>query len=221
MAPSAIYRLVMNGSCEGQKIVNNFAYRVGVGVDIAGFAVGGAKALADTFVDQVWPDVKACLPTSYTLENVTAYPLHGETFELLYQNPWTKNVLENGTGNAETDGPAMCAIIKFNLEPTTPFGNGIYPPKRGYVALGPLFSGWINNKGQIIDEVFLDGATRLNKAATAMAANLESLVPPVVFFPIRVKTDRVLGLFKVVSWADVGGATLRRNASFRRSRMVE
>lgn len=217
----AIYRAVLKGSYEGQTIVNNLAYRVGVGVDVAGFAVGGADALAHCIKDQVWPDMKPCMPTGYTLESITAYPYHGETLELLYQNPYTLNVLEAGTGNNDTDGPAQCAIIKFNLEPTAILSNGWFPPKRGYVAVGPIFSGWINNKGQIIDEVFLDGTTRLNKLATSLAANLESLLPPVVFFPIRVKSQKVAGIWTLTSFADVGGAQLRRNASYRRSRMIE
>lgn len=218
---TAIYRVVLNGNCEGQAIVNNLAYRVGVGIDVAGFAVGGAEALAKCVKAQVWPKWKPCVPTSYTLENITVYPYHGESLELMYQNPWTENVLENGSNADATDGPAVCAIIKFNLEPTALITNGPKPPKRGYVAVGPIASAAIDNRGMIESSIMLSDESHLKQLSTALAANLESVLPPVVFFPIRVKMEKVLGLFKVTSFADVGGATLRRKSSFRRSRMVE
>jgi hypothetical protein len=55
----------------------------------------------------------------------------------------------------------------------------------------------------------------------ALANNVETLIPPAVFFPIRVHQDKVLGIFKITSYADIRDATLRNQSSFRRSRQPE
>lgn len=216
----ALYHAALHGTYQGQSIVNNLYYRTGIGFDLDGLSIGGAKELADCIKGQVWNKMKPCLPVGYTLERIDVYPYHDGTFDLLYQNPWTLNVLENGTEPDSTDGPATVCIIKFNLEPTQIFANGIMPPKRGYVAVGPVVSGWIDNDGNLTQTAFIGAAARFQELATALAANLENLLPPVVFFPIRMKTLNILGVYKPASWADVGGAVLRRRTSFRRSRMT-
>ena len=155
------------------------------------------------------------------LEDITVYPYHDGTFDLMYQNPWTENVMEAGNGPAETDGPGICAILKFNLEGTAILTNGIKPPKRGYVAVGPIQSAWIDNSGALTDTVFLPADSRLNELGVALAGNLESLLPPVIFFPVRVSQKNILCIWKPVSFADVNGVKVRRRTSFRRSRMIE
>ncbi len=217
----AIYRVVMNGTCEGQNIVNNLYYRTGVGIDLDGLSLGGAKELAQCVKDQVWPKWKYAVSGGYKLEDITVYPYHDGTFDLMYQNPWTENVMESGLGVNETDGPAICAILKFNLEGTVILANGIKPPKRGYVAVGPITSNWIDNTGALTDTVFLPADSRLNDLGVALAANLESLLPPVIFFPVRVSQKNILGVWRPVSFADVNGVKVRRRTSFRRSRMIE
>lgn len=217
----AIYRVVLNGTYQGQAVNNTLFYRTGIGVDVAGLAVGGAQDLANNVKSTIWPKMKECLPNEYTLENITAYPYADGTFDLMYQNPATVNVLETGVLADPTDGPAICAIIKYRLEPTTIVGNGPKPPKRGYIALGPIPSAWINNSGQIDGILFTDPMSKLNQFADALGANLTSILPPVVWFPIRVHQDKVLGILRITSFADVSGATCRRRTSFRRSRMIE
>jgi hypothetical protein len=217
----AIYRAVMNGTYMGQNIVNNLYYRTGVGFDLDGLSLGGAKELALCIKNQVWPKWKFCMTSEYKLEDITVYPYHDGTFDLMYQNPWTENVMEAGNGPAETDGPGICAILKFNLEGTAILTNGIKPPKRGYVAVGPIQSAWIDNSGALTDTVFLPADSRLNELGVALAGNLESLLPPVIFFPVRVSQKNILGIWKPVSFADVNGVKVRRRTSFRRSRMIE
>lgn len=217
----AIYKAVLRGTYAGQNIVNNLFYRTGIGFDLDGLSLGGAKELATCIRGQVWEYMKETLPLGYTLEAIDVYPYHDGTFDLMYQNPWTENVLETGTQVDATDGPAVCAIYKFNLEPTVIFANGFNPPKRGYIAVGPVISGWIDNDGRIVAGVFNTVENTMQRFATALAANLESLLPPVVFYPVRVKQDNILGIFKPVSYADVNGVVLRRRTSFRRSRVIE
>ena len=217
----AIYRVVMNGTYQGQNIVNNLYYRTGVGFDLDGLTLGGAKELSLCVKNQVWNKWKYCVPTGYKLEDITTYPYHDGTFDIMYQNPWTENIMESGMGTDATDGPALCAILKFNLEGTVILANGYKPPKRGYVAVGPIASEWIDNSGALTDTVFLDAQSRLSELGVALAANLESLIPPVIFFPVRVSQKNILGLWKPVSFADVNGVKVRRRTSFRRSRMIE
>jgi hypothetical protein len=217
----AIYRAVLKGSVHGQSIINNLYYRTGIGIDIDGLSIGGADTLGTCIKDQVWPKLKECLPGAYTLETIEVYPFKDGTFDLMYQNPASTRVFEHGTREDASDGPAICAIVKFNLEPTVILENGIKPPKRGYVAVGPIPSAWINDTGKLDETFFVNPLFQLNALADALAANLESLLPPVVFFPVRVRQENILGVWKPVSYADVGGATVRQRTSFRRSRMVE
>lgn len=217
----AIYKVQLNGEVLGQHICNNLFYRTGVGIDLDGLTVGGAAELAAGVKDKVWSKMKASLPSSYTLQDITVYPFHDGSFDLMFQNPYTLNVGESATANMQTDGPAQCAIIKFNLEPTTILPNGVKPPKRGYVAFGPISSSAIDDSGHIVSEVLNDPMNELMQVAKAMSENIENLLPPVIWYPIRVHQDSVLGLLKITSFADISGASVRRLASFRRSRMAE
>jgi hypothetical protein len=112
-------------------------------------------------------------------------------------------------------------IIRMNLEPTTILGNGIKPPKRGYIAVGPIESSNIDNSGHLIDAIFLNLVHPFHALTDALSSNLTNLVPPVQFWPIRVHQEKVLGLFKIRSYADISSCTLRRLTTYRRSRMAE
>lgn len=217
----AIYKVVLNGEYQNQRINNILWYRTGVGIDLDGLTVGGAKELAETVKAEVWPTMRPNLPLTYKLADVTVYPFHDGTFDLMFQNPYTLPVAETGLGNWATNGPAECCIIKFNLEPTTILPNGPKPPKRGYVAIGPIHEGAIDDSGHITDALFNDPGATLNTMAAKFASNLEHALPPVVWYPIRVHQERVLGLWKILSFADVQSAALRRLTSFRRSRQPE
>ena len=217
----AIYKAVINGMAHGQKIVNNLYYRTGIGFELAGLEVGGAKALAASLKAQVAPKMLDCLPSSYEMVDITVYPYDDGSFNLLYQNPWAEPVAQNGTVSEQTDGVSNVMVLKFNLEPTQILGNGVKPPKRGYIALGPVASAWITDDGHIDPAQWVLPNWKPNVLAAALAGNIESLLPPVVWYPIRVSQMKVLGVFKITSFADVGGCVVRRLASFRRSRQPE
>lgn len=216
-----IYKVVLRGECWSQSIQNILWYRTGVGIDIDGLQIGGAFELAETVQDHVWGAMKACVPTAYKLNDIAVYPYNDSTLELVYQNPHIRPVLENGTSTSETDGTALCAIVKFNLEPTTILTNGVKPPRRGYIALGPISSSQIDNSGHLIDDVFLNLVHPYKVFAETLKDDLVHLLPPVSFFPIRARQDKVLGFYKLTSFADVSGVALRRLTSFRRSRQAE
>lgn len=217
----AIYKCVLNGSYHGNRINNILWYRTGLGLDLDGLTVGGAGELANAIKNVVWPKFKVVVPPEYSLLDITVYPYHDDTLELMYQNPFTLAVGDTGDGDNNTDGPAVCMNIKFNLEPTAILPNGVFPPRRGYIAVGPLPSLYVDNTGHITNAIFINPLDNIHKLSAALSENLESLLPPVVWYPIRVSQRKVLGVFKLISFADVSSAAVQRRVSFRRSRLPE
>lgn len=211
------YKVVLNGRYSGQAIVNVLYYRLAFDIVPGGLNFAGAEDLAFQIKQEVWDaGMKVVQPPDYTLENITVYP-YDNAFDLLFQLPYVLPVQEVGTGSSQaTNGPAPCVIVKFNLEPTSPL-NGIYPPRSGYLAIGPVSDQNIDDSGHIFGAALAAYQALANKFAN----NLENLIPPAVFFPIRIKSVKVAGVFRIISYADISSATVRALTSFRRSRMPE
>ena len=220
---SAIYKVVLNGSFQGQDIKNILYYRNGVGIDIGGLTVGGAKECADAVKAIVWPVMRMVLPDAYTLDQIDAYVYDDQTFDLLYQNPHTLGVHQQGaeTGHA-MNGPAPCAIMKYILEPHVILVNGPKPPKRGYLAIGPLTDIRILDDGKL--KLAAPDNLEWDALCAVMANNIATVLPiPAEFFPVRVHADVVgiVGKLKITSFADVRDCVMRTQTSFRRSRQPE
>lgn len=215
-----IYKAVLKGHAWGQSIVNTLWYELGVGIDVDGLTLSGADVLARCIKDQVWSKLKGVHTSDYALDEIIVYPMHSGSFDLVYQNPYTLFVSEAGTNSANTDGVGICVNFNFNLEPTTIL-DGIKPPKRGYIAVGPINSSWIANSGAIEQSFLNDPIGPLKQAADALGQNLESLLPPAIYYPIRVSQTKVLGVWRVLSKAGVSSCTPRLLTSFRRSRMLK
>ena len=213
------YKVVLNGSAYGQDIRNILYYRSGIGVDVSGFTLAGSEALAGNIKQEIWPAMKKVMPAAYSLETIDVSPINDE-FQLVYQMPYSEVVQEAGLVADITVGPAMCYNIKFNLEPTSIL-NGIKPPSRGYVAIGPMPSGWVGTDGYL--KTVDMNAQDMQDFVASLAQNIEQLVPVAfVWYPIRLKQNRILGgLVHWEAYSDVKGAVLARRASFRRSRMPE
>lgn len=209
----------MNGQALGQDIKNILYYRTGLGIDVEGFTWGGAVDVANLVKTEVWPSFKTLMITGYELQDITVYVYDEQDFHLLIQNPATVPVHEFGLQVAPWNGPATCAIVRFVLEPTSILFNGPVPPRRGYLAVGPLRDASINDDGSI--NIAGGEALNWNALCNAVSSNIASVIPPVVFFPIRVKHTSVLGIWTITSFADVSSATLRTQSSFRRSRVPE
>jgi hypothetical protein len=219
----ALYKVVLEGTCQGQAVDNILYYRNGIGVDISGFTVGGTKEVADAVKAIVWPALKQVVPSQYELMQISSYVYNDTTFELLYQNPFTLGVQENGVmGGDSIKGAARCAILKFILETHAVLVDGPRPPKKGYLAIGPLTD----------ENVLADGALNLaggknilwDALCAVMANNVETILPiPAVFYPVRVHMDKVgvIGKLKITSFTDVQAAVMRHFTSWRRSRQPE
>lgn len=213
------YQVTLSGSASGQDIKNILYYRVGFGIDMTAFDFAGAQALAGAVKDVVWPSLKQLVCNQYTLNSIDVKPINDE-FELVYQMPYSLAVGEAGALSLESAGPAMVQNFKFILEPTSIL-NGIKPPSRGYLAVGPLPASDVGEDG-LIKTARMNGS-EVSNFCRDIAQNLEVLLPvPTVWFPCRLKQSRILGgLIHWESFADVKGAVASRRASFRRSRMVE
>jgi hypothetical protein len=214
---NAFYKVVLNGRYQGQAVVNILYYRLGVEFIPGPLNFAGAEDLAFQIIQEIWtPTMKGLYPVEYVLENVTVYP-YSTTFDLLFQMPYVLTVNEAGTqAGLPTNGPAGCAIVRFNLEPTSPL-NGFFAPKSGYVALGPVPDANIDNTGHLVPAY----QGFLQDIGDAMSQDLENLIPPAIFYPIRMKSANVAGVIRFISWADIASASVRSLASFRRSRQPE
>jgi hypothetical protein len=213
------YKVVLNGNAQGQDIKNVLYYRSGLGVDVSGLTLAGSQALAGNVKQEIWPGLKSFIPNDYTLETIDVSPINDE-FQLVYQMPYSEVVQEQGLGTGLTAGPAMCMNIKFNLEPTSIL-NGIKPPARGYIAIGPVSVGNVDETG-FLHTAFMQAAG-IQSFVNSLASNIEQVLPvPFVWFPIRLKQNRILGgLVHWEAYSDIKGAVLSRKVSFRRSRLPE
>jgi len=214
-----IYKVVLNGQCQGQDIKNILYYRTGFEIDISGLTAGGTVECAQAVKSMVWPLLKAVLPVSFEMQDISCYVYDSQDFHLMYQNPTILGVQENGLRAGSLNGPAPCAILRFSLEPHIILVDGPKPPKRGYLAVGPMIDEWIQDSG----EMLLGTVEQLewDLVCAALSNNIGTILPPSNFFPIRVHQDKVLGLWKITSFADVRDCSIRTGSSFRRSRMPE
>jgi len=217
---TAYYKAVMKAVFQDQAIVNILWYRPGLNFDLTGLGDGGTTVLAGLVKDNVWPKLKALMNTTFTMEEVVAYH-YDQSLHLSTQLPGAVPVGETGargTGNGN-GGPAPCAILRFNLAPTSVLDN-FFPPKRGYLAVGPLDDDEVTDDGHVNTTSGSYNAEWGN-LADAVSSNLVSIVPPLEFVPIRIQTKKIAGLITLRGHADIVSAVVRSRASFRRSRLPE
>lgn len=213
------YKVVLNGSASGQDIKNILYYRSGYGIDVSGLTLAGTEALAGNIKQEVWPALKEVLCNQYTLDTIDVSAINDE-FQLVYQMPFSLAVGESGAAVEASAGPAMCMNFKFNLEPTSIL-NGIKPPSRGYVAVGPFPAVYVNEDG-FFPPNHISSSPIVN-VCNALSQNIEQLIPVgFIWYPIRLKQSRILGgLVHWEAFSDIKGCVMSRRASFRRSRMSE
>lgn len=213
------YKVVLNGVANGQDVKNILYYRDGIGFSWVNQLYGGSEVLANNVIQEVVPKMLAVLCDNYSMESVDVYP-HNDALQLTVQQPWSAAVNQPGTQTITSHGIATCINIKFQLEPTG-LMNGIWPPRRAYIALGPIPNTWVGEDGYVPNSIFTFPA--MMECLDALSQDLEFLLPaPGTFYPIRVRHNRAIGsLVKWTSWADVSGCVMNRRGSFRRSRMPE
>lgn len=221
---AGFYKVVLNGTYKGKDNQNTLYYRTAV--DLAGgvFGFGGAAELAEEVHQEVVPAFLDCKPSDYILQTIDVYPRNG-MFELLYQLPYKREVNESGTGITVanlTDGPALAVNFRFNLEPVLLGLQAFTAPKRGYIAVGPVASSWIDDTGRLSETLLTDPQDIMMTLGAALSQNLESIDPPAVWFPIRVAEHYGSASGGLLGWgyADVMGCSVDEYVSFRRSRRI-
>jgi hypothetical protein len=221
---ATFYKAILNGTYAGKDNKNILWYRSAIDPLDGLFGFGGARELAQLIVDHVKVPFLAVKPLGYELQDIDVYP-HNDLLTALYQLPYKLPVKENGslvlTGDS-TDGPGICMNFRFDLEPTVIGLQTLTAPKRGYLAIGPVPSPWIDNDGKLVDSLLTGEDMRIRNLQDAISSDLASIAPPADFFPIRVSQKWGAGSSGggLISWgwADVQGAAVDEYVSFRRSR---
>lgn len=212
----AIFSVALNGICAGQDIVNVLYYRtVSPIVTIADF-LDYAAAIAAEVDENIWDrasgdDMRFLLPDDYTLTNITVNGMDDDGVQLT-TTPYVRPVNETGSNTVNFDTPALCAILKFNLEPA--FGPGVGLPTRGYLALGPLSNDDVASSGLINAANLIT----IQGVANRFAENIITVAPVGTFFPVRIRINPT-GLPFPLGYRDISSVAVRPAASFRKSRM--
>lgn len=219
-----IYSVTLKGLYAGQNVINVLWYRAVTLWGDLGTLLGAQAALCAEVKQEIWDSrspghiggygMEERALTGYTLSSIDCAAYDDEAV-LLSTSPYTLVVNEPGLNNAASNGPAPAAIFKANLEPA--FGPGLFLPKRGYIAFGPIADNAIENDGSLnAAEVVI-----MQTIANHMADNIVTESPIETFFPVRVRVTRVGGLITELGYRDVSGFVVKPIASFRRSRLPE
>lgn len=214
---SAYYSVSLNGTFNGQNIVNVLWYKLGLAFTPGGLNFFGAEHLATCVYNSVWNGgLKQAQSNNYRLRDITVVPFNG-LFDPIYNLPFIREVNEVGNQSGATVGSAGCITCRFVLEPQILGVNGFLPPRRGYLSFGP------------IREIDIDDAGRLSTAAESfyetnlnpVSLTISSLPFPVTYDPIRMRIFRVLGVPILQGWTGISAVDVRPISSFRRSRVPE
>jgi len=211
----SLFKVVLNGTASGQDVKNSLAYRVGVGVDPSIFPRSGAEAVAEQVLDEVVPAFLALVHESYMLETIDVY-CYNEQFSLKYTAPYSLIVNLNGGASGECISPASNITFKANLEPML-ITETMIAPRRGWLSVGPLSESFFEN-GLVAGALWTNPEERIGTLATKLKQNLESLNPPFIMYPVRLKQNTVLGINTVVGYADIQSWAPDRRLKIRKSR---
>lgn len=222
--PSHYYKVVLNGGFQGQDIKNVLYYRSGPGFDPTSLGFAGAQQVANAVHTKIWTEVmKPIADSGYTLETIDVYT-YNDALRLVFQNPYHLPVGEIGAQGSVAAGPAACMNFVFSLEPTVILANGIKPPKRGYLAFGPINRDWMDESGYITNSVYSNAEHPIWAFANRLGSDIFSpFETSFILWPIRMKANRTIldELMQFETFADINGCTISRRLSYRRSRLAE
>lgn len=215
-------KVTLFGEYYNQRIVNILWYRSDVWLPLGGNPFDDALAFVDSAIATWKAALLACLPADYTLQTVEGVG-YDDAFNVVNASPVIRTVGEHGTlGTPLTMGAAPCAIISQRCGPQQPINpGGISKRNRGYLAIGPLAEGSVDNYSHITPDMM----NSLKILAAQLASGFGPFIPPIFFKPIRIheKYTTVLGI-KHLDWrtySDVLGWRVNEVASYRKSRQPE
>jgi hypothetical protein len=220
----AFYEVTLNGEYAGQDVKNILWYRNATPFADAEEFFGLLSALCAQVEDEIWAStgpsytlgrgLRDVLPEGYVLQSISAVG-YGDGFDLLNDTPFTRVINQAGLVPGATNGPASAVILKANLEPS--FGSGIGLPKRGFLVIGPTLDATVPDTG-ILDALH---QSYFNEVGVRLAANVVTVLPPAIFFPIRVRVTRLAHIVTLITYKDVSGFVCNPVATWRKSRQPE
>lgn len=220
-----IYQVAVKGHANGQDVVNVLWYRDPSVFGTLAEYLGMANALAEQVNAQVIQSqgplhvrgygLLEAVTVDYTLDELVVNAWNS-LFEPIASSPVTFDATGVGLREGSTNGPAPCINLRANLEPV--LGPGFGTPKRGYLAIGPIVDSDIAGGGVVAPAAL----PVFEGLGDNLATNVPVLLPvPTIFFPIRVKVTRLLGIVTNIGYRDVSDFTVDQVAKFRRSRLPE
>lgn len=221
----AMFEVVLNGAYHGQDIKNILWYRGDGLPDLIDLFLDYEQALAEEVYDNIWlsgadigftgVSLKEIMSEEYQLVSIQVTG-RDEGFVLLGSDPYVRDVNEFGNDDGAMNGPAVCAIVRANLQPAA--GPGIGLPRNGYWAIGPLPDEAVDTTGHLT-ETWTDW---LHEVGNRMAAVITTELPVGGFTAVKVRVSKdPLGVITDIGWKNILDTSVRPLASFRRSRQPE
>lgn len=198
------YRAALQGTYQGQSIVNVLYYGNDVGAGFAAWSPVVAADLAEALDTTLTADYVASLPSTYTFQNIVVTGID-ENAITVSDYEVERVVNEPGGAAVNSEGQAQVAIIAFQTTKLATAGRNV---KRSYLAYGPLTDAAQSSDGAL-EAAFVTGITDLLALLAQTISSLED------YAPVRMGRT-VPGAAPAIG--RVTGITLRPYASFRKSR---
>jgi hypothetical protein len=174
--------------------------------------------LAEEFRQEVLPALKDVMHESVMIQSLDVY-VYNSAFSLIFSAPYREDVNEPGELAGSLISPAQYVTFKANLEPML-ITEAVIAPKRGWSSIGPMVEEWFTD-GKINDTLWNMVDQPFVTLCDRLASNLESIDPPAIFYPVRLKQNQVLGVNTVVGYADIQSWAPDRRLKIRKSRQYD
>lgn len=213
-------KITLVGEYYGNRVVNVLWYRSEQWLPLLGNPFTDMQQVVAGIMDGVQTVFLACMLSNYTLLRAEGVG-YDDALNIVTYAPVTQTINLPGTHGTNEDSSGAVITAPINMVCGMQHqitGTGTNKRNRGYLAIGPLAEGDVDNYGHINQEF-------LNNAITDLAGQLDETVYIVgllsSFVPIRLHKTRVLGLNAGIAYSDVIGYTLPRRFGRRWSRMTE
>jgi hypothetical protein len=215
-------RVALEGEYRNQTIVNVLHYRSTAWLPLQGNPFEDVTTFIDAILGQVQTSFLACMLPGYKLNVMTGVG-YSDSYGIVTPSPLVRTINQFGTfATDSSNGAAGAGTLSLRCGPQVQVnGIGTSRRNRGYLALGPLKDDHVDEESHISGAVF----DAFNVFAQDVAAPITLLDPAVVLTPIRIH-EKWIGAppVRILVWrtySDVLGYTVRRLATFRRSRQPE
>lgn len=219
---SGFARVAFEGEYHGQEIVNILYYRSTQWLPGQGNPFDDTLAFLDAIIAAMKPEFLACQLMGYKLNVLTGVG-YNDDYSIATPSPLVRTVNEFGTFATDTsNGAAGCGTISLRCGAQVQInGTGHSLRNRGYISIGPLSDGHVDSDSHISGSLF----SAFDAFAQKLDNGLTVVAPAVTLTPIRIH-DAYLRIGPLATktgktYSDVLGYSVRRLATYRRSRQPE